>query len=81
MDDARALQALVVILGDEDMRGRFMALTRYDAATLRARVGEADVADAVAGFLSGHEPDLMRVARALGVAPDAVLGAVTGARR
>ncbi len=76
MSDALPLQALAAVLADDAMRDRFMALTGYDAATLRARVGEPDVAEAVLGFLSGHEPDLVQVARSLGVTPDRLLGAV-----
>lgn len=74
MEDTRALQALAVILADEALRDRFLALTGHDAASLRDRLGKPDLAAAVESFLAGHEPDLMRVADALGVAPDELLG-------
>lgn len=70
MDRIVALQALATIIGEDDLRQRFMELTGFDAATLRARAGEPDMALAVAEFLGGHEPDLLRVASAIGVAPE-----------
>ncbi|QMW22319.1 DUF3572 family protein [Sandaracinobacteroides saxicola] len=72
MDPILALRALTEILSDETMRGRFLDLTGYDPATLRARAGEPDVANAVASFLNGHEPDLLAIARALDVKPEAL---------
>jgi hypothetical protein len=70
MHDVLALRALAAILGDAALRDRFLGLTGYDADTLRARAGHADVARAVASFLRGHEPDLVRVAELLGVEPE-----------
>ncbi len=63
------MRALAAILADEPMRERFLALTGYDGATLRARAASPEIADAVAGFLGGHEPDLLKVAAALDVPP------------
>ncbi|MFN3371843.1 MAG: DUF3572 family protein [Sphingomonadaceae bacterium] len=74
MDPTRALEALAVILAEDDLRGRFLALTGHDASSLRARLERPDMAAAVEAFLAGHEPDLIRVAAALGVAPQALLG-------
>ncbi|WP_194745308.1 DUF3572 family protein [Thermaurantiacus tibetensis] len=71
-DDTLLLRALAHIVADERLRDRFLALTGLDAATLRARAGEADVLAAVAAFLAGHEPDLLAVASALGVEPAAL---------
>jgi large subunit ribosomal protein L33 len=70
--DTLLLHALAHIVSDERLRDRFLALTGLDAATLRARAGEADVLEAVASFLAGHEPDLVAVAAALGVEPAAL---------
>jgi hypothetical protein len=70
VDDTLALTALAAVIGDAALRERFLALTGYDVPTLRARAGEADVLRAVIAFLSSHEPDLVRVAGALGVKPD-----------
>ncbi len=69
MDAVLALRALTAILADDALRDRFLTLTGLDAATLRARAGAPDVADAVATFLAGHEPDLLAVAARLGVPP------------
>lgn len=69
VNDILALRALAAIVSDDGMRERFLSLTGYDVPTLRARAGEADVRRAVAEFLGGHEPDLMRVADALDVKP------------
>lgn len=76
MDPTLALQALAAIIADEPLRDRFLALTGFDPATIRARAGEPDMADAVAEFLAGHEPDLIRIAGLLGVTPDHLMGMV-----
>lgn len=70
MDEVLALRALAAILEDETLRPRFLALTGLDPETLRARAGKPDMAEAVAAFLAGHEPDLLAVARRLGVPPE-----------
>lgn len=72
MDPVLALRALAAILSDEARAARFLDLTGYDPATLRARAGEPDVANAVSQFLQGHEPDLLAVADGLGVKPEAL---------
>lgn len=71
-DDTLLLLALAHIIGDDRLRERFLALSGFDGATLRARAGEPDVLAAVSAFLSGHEPDLVAVAAALGVEPGAL---------
>lgn len=68
-DDVLALQALAAVIADEKLRERFQQLTGFDADTLRARAGEADVLSAVIAFLAAHEPDLIEVAELLGVSP------------
>jgi hypothetical protein len=73
MDDVLALRALAAIVGDDAMRERFLSLTGYDVPTLRARAGDEDVRIAVAEFLGGHEPDLIRVADLLDVQPGKLL--------
>jgi hypothetical protein len=73
MNDVLALRALTAIVADDGMRERFLSLTGYDVPTLRARAGEADVRRAVAEFLGGHEPDLLRVAGELDVKPEELL--------
>lgn len=73
MDSTLALQALAIIVSEEDLRDRFLSLTGYDGDTIRARAGSADMVEAVAGFLGGHEPDLIRVAEKLDVPPARLL--------
>ena len=70
-----ALRALAEIVGDAELGPRFLDLTGLDVATLRGRAGEADVLAAVLGFLEGHEPTLVAVAGALGVAPGELVAA------
>jgi hypothetical protein len=69
------LQALAHVAGDEDLGPRFLALSGMDAESLRARAGEAPVLAAVIEFLASHEADLLAVAAALGVKPEALIAA------
>lgn len=59
-DDTLLLRALAHIVADERLRDRFLALTGLDAATLRARAGEADVLAAVAAFSPATSPTCWR---------------------
>jgi hypothetical protein len=70
-----ALSALAWTLSDPARAERLIALTGLDPADLRERVGDADVLDAVLGFLEGHEPDLIACAAALSVKPEALIAA------
>jgi hypothetical protein len=74
MDPTLALQALAAIIADEPLRDRFLALTGFAPETIRARAAEPDMAEAVADFLAGHEPDLIRIAGQIGVTPDHLMG-------
>jgi hypothetical protein len=69
------LQALAHVAGHEDLGPRFLALSGMDAESLRARAGEAPVLAAVIEFLASHEADLLAVAAALGVKPEALISA------
>ena len=69
------LQALAHVAGDEDLGPRFLALSGLDADSLRMRAGEAPVLAAVIEFLASHEADLLAVAQALGVKPEALIAA------
>lgn len=75
MNETLALNALAAVVADEALRDRFLALTGYDARTLRARAGEPDVLRAVIDFLASHEPDLVEVAALLDVPPDVLAAA------
>ncbi|MCS6986365.1 MAG: DUF3572 domain-containing protein [Sphingomonadaceae bacterium] len=63
------LRALAVIVAEEHLRSRFLALTGYTPHDLVARAGRPDLRHAVADFLAGHEPDLRFVAARLGLEP------------
>lgn len=69
MDQILALRALAAVVADDRLRERFVALTGYDGATLRARAAQADVQRAVIAFLASHEPDLLAIAELLDVSP------------
>ncbi len=75
MDDALALRALAAVISDSVLRDRFMALTGYDATTLRARAGERDVLQAVIAFLGQNEADLLRISGQLDVKPALLMAA------
>jgi hypothetical protein len=75
--DARTLGlfALATALSDERRAKRFLDLTGIGTDELRARAGEPALLAAVIRFLEAHEPDLLAVAEAVGVKPEALVGA------
>ncbi len=73
--EALALSALAATLTDERRATRFLALTGLTADELRARAAEPGLLAATLAFLESHEPDLVAVAEALGVAPDVLVAA------
>ena len=73
--EALALAALAATLAEDSRAERFLALTGLDAGTLRARAGERSLLAATLGFLENHEPDLVAVAAAVGVKPEALVAA------
>ena len=75
---ALALRALGWILADDARATRFLALTGLTPEALRAGLERAEVQRAALDFLTGHEPDLVAAADALGVAPAEL--AAAGAR-
>ena len=73
--EALALSALAATLADDGRAERFLALTGLDADTLRARAGQRSLLAATLAFLESHEPDLVAVAAAVGVEPEALVDA------
>ena len=73
--EALALAALAATLAEEGRAERFLSLTGLDANSLRARAGERSLLAATLGFLENHEPDLVAVAAAVGVKPEALVAA------
>ena len=70
-----ALQALVWTIGEPDRADRLIAVTGLFPDDLRTRAAEPAVLGAVIEYLESYEPDLVACARALGVPPEALVGA------
>ena len=70
-----ALAALGWILDDEARAQRFLGLTGLEPDGLRAGLGDPSVLASVMEFLGNHEPDLLRAAEALAVAPEEIIAA------
>ena len=70
-----ALAALAATLGDERRAQRFLDLTGIGTDELRARAGEPGLLAALLRFLESYEPDLMAVAAAIDVKPQALVEA------
>ena len=69
------LAALAATLTDDRRAERFLALTGLSPEGIRARVGERSLLAACLAFLEAHEPDLVAVASAIGVKPEALVAA------
>lgn len=64
-----ALAALAATLDDERRAQRFLDLTGIGTDELRRRAGEPALLAGLLRFLEAHEPDLLAVAKAIGVSP------------
>ena len=73
--EALALAALAATLRDDRRAHRLLDLTGIGTEELRERAGEPELLAAVIRFLEAHEPDLVAVAEALGVAPGEIVEA------
>ena len=73
--EALALSALAAALTDERRAQRFLDLSGIDTEDLRRRAGEPALLAALLRFLEAHEPDLIAVATAIGVEPQALVAA------
>ena len=73
--EALALAALAATLTDERRARRFLDLTGLDADELRTRAGERSLLAATLAFLEAHEPDLVAVSQAIGIAPGKLIAA------
>jgi hypothetical protein len=67
--EALALSALATTLIDERRAQRFLDLSGIDTDELRRRAADPALLAALLRFLEAHEPDLLDVAEAIGVAP------------
>ena len=70
-----ALAALAATLGDERRAQRFLDLTGIGTEELRGRAGEPGLLAALLRFLESYEPDLIAVATAIDVKPQALVEA------
>ena len=66
---ALALAALAATLGDARRAQRFLDLTGIGTEELREKAADPKLLSALIRFLEAHEPDLVDVAEAIGVAP------------
>lgn len=71
--EALALAALAATLSDDRRAERFLGLTGLSPEGIRERVGERSLLAACLSFLEAYEPDLIAVAAALGVKPEALI--------
>ena len=71
--EALGLTILAATLSDDRRAERFLALSGLSPDGIRARAGDRDVLAACVAFLEAHEPDLISVARALGLDPAAIV--------
>ena len=72
---AIALLALATAVSDERRARRFLDLTGIGTDELRQRAGEPALLAALIRFLEAHEPDLVAVAEAMEVEPEALVAA------
>jgi K+-transporting ATPase A subunit len=63
------------VLADDRRAQRFLDLTGLTPEQLRERIESAELQLSVLDFLCAHEPDLIAVGEALGVAPAAIAAA------
>jgi hypothetical protein len=72
---AIALLALATAVSDERRAKRFLDLTGIGTDELRSRAAEPALLAALLRFLEAHEPDLVAVAEAMHVKPEALVAA------
>ncbi len=72
---ALALRALAASLADQRLAERFLSLSGIDPGDLRQRADDPVLLAALLRFLEAHEPDLVAIARELGVKPEALVAA------
>jgi hypothetical protein len=73
--EALALSALAATLTDERRAQRFLDLSGIDTEDLRRRAAEPVLLAALLRFLEAHEPDLIEVAKAIGVKAEKLVAA------
>ena len=72
---ALALRALAATLGNQRLATRFLSVSGLEPPDLRQRAADPTLLAALLRFLEAHEPDLVAIAGALGVKPEALVAA------
>ena len=72
---ALALAALAATLGSERRAHRFIELTGIGTEELRARADDPVLLAGLLRFLEAHEPDLLAVAKEVGIGPELLVEA------
>lgn len=72
---ALALRALAATLGNQRLATRFLSVSGLEPPDLRQRAADPTLLAALLRFLEAHEPDLVAIAEALGVKPEALVAA------
>ena len=70
-----AIAALAYLAGDEELMGRFLAVTGLEASGLRAAAADPGFLAGVLDFLLGHEPDAVAFAAEHSLPPEDVMRA------
>ncbi|MEO7814825.1 MAG: DUF3572 family protein [Sphingomicrobium sp.] len=70
-----ALSALAATLTDERRAERFLSITGLSPDGIRGALGDRHTLAACLAFLESHEPDLIAVADAICVRPQAIIAA------
>lgn len=68
-----ALQAVAMILADENLLPRFLALTGCAGDELRARIVDPNFLGAVLDFILENDETVQRLADGAGIAPETVM--------
>ena len=71
--EAIALSALAATLTDERRAERFLSITGLSPDGIREALGDRHTLAGCLAFLESHEPDLVAVAEAIGVKPQALI--------
>lgn len=71
--EALALHAVAVIVADENLCPRFMAVTGCGEDDLRDRIGDPDFLGAVLDFVLETDTTVETIAEAAGVAPETLV--------
>ena len=70
-----AVQALAFLASDPELLPRFLALSGIEASAIRTAATQPGFMAGVLTFFLAHEPSLMALSQATGLAPQAIAGA------